>query len=129
MSSHPCKAVLLAVAMVCMALAGATGGMGRAYQASVENGSVANELLPRDRALLGLPDAVLRLPDTRPSGHWIDTRQGERRAPSDGLTSAAAVVAALLTAVALALFADNRFGLAVRGNPRQGRAPPLSQLV
>lgn len=128
MSSHLCKAVLLAVAMVCMALAGATGGMGRAYQASVENGSVANDLL-QDRALLGLPDAVLRLPDTRPSGHWIDTRQGERRAPSDGLTSAAAVVAALLTAVALALFADNRFGLAVRGNPRQGRAPPLSQLV
>ncbi len=121
MASRPWKALAVALAMVCLSVATAAAPLDDAHGASGKAGSLAGELVARDQAVLSLPDA-------RASARWVDARQGERRAHPLALTAPVTAGAAALLLAGLGLLASHgRFGRAARGNPRQGRAPPLPQ--
>ncbi len=116
-----CKALSLAVVLVWLTVAASAGGLDPSDR-SLGPAPVAGELFAGDHA-------VLRLPDARASAAWIEGRQGERRSPAIGQAAELGAVATLWLVAALGLYCACQCGPAARGNPRRGRAPPVSDLV
>jgi hypothetical protein len=116
------KAVPLAVVLLWLTVAGSAGALDPADGRHDAPALVAGELFAGDHA-------VLRLPEARASTAWIEGRQGERRAPALGQAAGLGAVATLWLIAALGLYCASQCRPVARGNPRQGRAPPVSQLV